>query len=36
LLEWVLPVICYTIPENHKRLSMIVSGILCEKVMDAD
>jgi serine/threonine protein kinase len=33
LLEWVLPVVCYTsLPEHQKRLSMIVSSILAEKV----
>jgi anti-anti-sigma factor len=33
LLEWVLPVICYSsLPENSKRLSMIVSSILCEQL----
>jgi anti-anti-sigma factor len=34
LLEWVLPVVCYSsAPMAHKRLSMIVAGLLCEKVM---
>jgi len=33
LLEWVLPIVCYwTISPAHKRLSMIVSGLLCGKV----
>lgn len=34
LLEWVLPIVCYTLSYNHKRLSMIISGILSEKVME--
>jgi len=33
LLEWILPVVCYwTISPAHKRLSMIVSGLLCGHV----
>jgi anti-anti-sigma factor len=37
LLEWVLPVVCYSsLPLFHKRLSMILSSILCEKVMGAE
>lgn len=33
LLEWVLPMVCYTsLPYPLKRLSMIVSSLLCEKV----
>ncbi len=33
LLEWVLPVVCYySLPETHKRLSMYISGLLCEKL----
>jgi hypothetical protein len=35
LLEWVLPIACYIIPMPQRRLSMIVSSILCEKVMAA-
>ncbi len=36
LLEWILPIVCYSsLPVYHKRLSMIVSSILCEKVMAA-
>ena len=35
LLEWVLPVVCYTLPVHLKRISMIISSILCEKVMAA-
>lgn len=35
LLEWVLPIVCYTsMPYALKRLSMIVSSLLCEKVND--
>jgi len=35
LLEWVLPVVCYTsLSLRHKRLSMIVSSILCSKIME--
>jgi len=34
MLEWVLPVVCYSsVPLVHKRFSMIVAGLLCEKVM---
>ncbi|PKP53924.1 MAG: hypothetical protein CVT92_01810 [Bacteroidetes bacterium HGW-Bacteroidetes-1] len=36
LLEWALPIACYySRPIEHKRLSLIVSSILCEKVMAA-
>jgi anti-anti-sigma factor len=36
LLEWVLPVVCYYgQPTARKRLSMVASAILCEKVMAA-
>lgn len=35
LLEWVLPIVCYSLPIPQRRLSMIVSSILCEKVMKA-
>jgi anti-anti-sigma factor len=34
LLEWILPVVCYRIPVSHKRLSMIISAILTEKVAE--
>jgi len=35
LLEWVLPVVCYrSASDREKRLSMIVAGWLCEKVME--
>jgi len=34
MLEWVLPIVCYySATPEHKRLSMIVAGLLCEKVM---
>jgi len=34
LLEWILPIVCYySATDEHKRLSMIVAGLLCEKVM---
>jgi len=34
LLEWVLPIVCYSsLPVLQKRLSMILSSILCEKLM---
>jgi anti-anti-sigma factor len=33
LLEWVLPIVCYgSSPVLHKRLSMIVCGLLCERI----
>ncbi len=33
LLEWVLPIVCYySLPEMHKRLSMCICGLLCEKI----
>ncbi len=35
LLEWVLPIVCYySLPEMHKRLSIYISGLLCEKVYE--
>ena len=35
LLEWMLPIVCYSSTStDHKRLSMIVSGLLCKNVMD--
>jgi len=35
MLEWTLPIVCYySSTPNHKRFSMIVSGLLCEKVME--
>ncbi|MEI6050178.1 MAG: anti-sigma factor antagonist [Bacteroidota bacterium] len=37
LLEWIMPVVCYSSSSMaHKRLSMIVSGLLCRKVMQSD
>jgi hypothetical protein len=33
LLEWVLPVVCYTAPVASKRYSMIMAGCLCEILM---
>jgi anti-anti-sigma factor len=37
LLEWILPVVCYSSSSfNHKRLSMIVAGILSQKVLQSD
>jgi anti-anti-sigma factor len=33
LLEWVLPIVCFYATPAHKRFSMIVAGLLCEKVM---
>lgn len=33
LLEWVLPIVCYySSSEMHKRLSMYICGLLCEKI----
>ncbi len=34
LLEWILPVVCYSLPVSHKRLSMIISALLTEKVAE--
>lgn len=34
LLEWILPVVCYSLPFSHKRLSTIVSALLTEKVAE--
>jgi anti-anti-sigma factor len=35
LLEWTLPIVCYSGPStDHKRLSMVVSGLLCKIVID--
>lgn len=34
LLEWVLPIVCYySASAEHKRLSMIVAGLLCKKII---
>ena len=32
LLEWMLPVVCYTVSPLRKRLSMIASALVCEKL----
>ena len=34
LLEWILPVVCYTLPVAQRRLSVIASAILTEKVSE--
>jgi len=34
MLEWVLPIVCFYATPAHKRFSMIVAGLLCEKVME--
>ncbi len=35
LLEWILPIVCYSSAhENKQQLSMIVSGMLCNKVVE--
>ncbi len=35
MLEWVLPVVCYTgVPLLHKKLSATVAGLLCGKLME--
>jgi len=37
LLEWILPIICYSgVSLFHKKLSAYVAGLLCEKIMDCD
>ncbi len=34
LLEWILPIICYlSLPMPQRRLSVLVSSILCEKIL---
>lgn len=34
LLEWVLPIVCYySASAEHKRLSMIVAGLICRKII---
>ena len=36
LLEWILPIVCYSSTSTaHKRVSMIVAGILCENIIRA-
>ncbi|MEI6277701.1 MAG: phosphotransferase, partial [Prolixibacteraceae bacterium] len=33
LLEWILPVVCYsTTPIRNKRLSMVISGLVCRQI----
>ncbi len=35
LLEWILPIVCYSSASiEHKRLSMVVSGLLCQNVIN--
>jgi anti-anti-sigma factor len=35
LLEWVLPIVCYnSSTEMHKRLSMYICGLLCERIYE--
>ena len=37
LLEWIMPVVCYSSASaGHKRLSMIVSALLCENLVSHD
>ena len=37
LLEWILPIVCYGGTSTaHKRLSMIVAGLLCKNVIERD
>ena len=37
LLEWILPIVCYSSASaEHKRLSMVVSGLLCQNVTRRD
>ncbi|NOU48217.1 MAG: STAS domain-containing protein [Bacteroidales bacterium] len=33
LLEWTLPIVCYTLPYYQKRLSMIAASLLCEQLL---
>ncbi len=33
LLEWTLPIVCYTLPTYQKRLSMIAASLLCEYLL---
>lgn len=33
LLEWVLPIVCYTVPLPVRKLSMLVSSVLCENLL---
>jgi len=32
LLEWVLPIVCWTIPDSVKRVSMVVAGLVAEQI----
>lgn len=34
MLEWVLPIVCFYATPAHKRFSMIVAALLCEKVTE--
>jgi anti-anti-sigma factor len=34
LLEWTLPIVCYTLPNYQKRLSMIAASLLCERLLN--
>lgn len=34
MLEWVLPIVCFSCTPVHKRFSMIVASLLCERVME--
>jgi thiamine kinase-like enzyme len=35
LLEWIMPIVCYSSASvEHKRLSMIVSGLICENLIN--
>ena len=34
LLEWIMPIVCYSSASaEHKRLSMIVAGLICENLI---
>ncbi len=35
LLEWVLPIICYTLPLPQRKISTVASSILCQKLMES-
>lgn len=35
LLEWVLPVICYTIPMPQRKISTVAASLLCQKLIEA-
>ncbi len=37
LLEWIMPIVCYSSATfEHKRLSMIVSGLICKTLIGSD